>query len=455
MSSPTARRRIMCSMAAAVALAGCGGSAAPSIFPMPPSLTQPAPPEIPGRTPIKHIVIVFQENRTFDNIFHGYPGAHWARFGYNHLGKKVWPQPIPLITRWDPAHEYENWLVEYNGGKMNGFDLEAVDAGFHPPKDFAYDYARHGDVKPYWDLAAQGVLGDEMFADHRSQTYAGHLYVIAGAAGPIDSMDRDWYVANNPIGGLSCAAKGAGEAIDLRTGATDKNYQTCFNFKTIGDLLSKRGVSWRYYVPFGDREDIMDGYASIAHDFDGSEWANVTSPETTLFSDIDNRRLPAVSWVISQFANSDHPGQDVPSSNGPSWVANVFNALGESGYWKDTAIVLTYDDWGGWFDDVKPKTFNYYEAGFRIPLVIVSPYAKRGYVSHKVHYTGSLLHFIEYTFGLPSLHTTDARSDRFADCFDFSQRPLPYIRITPPQPLESLLQSGRYANAPADPNLRD
>jgi phospholipase C len=455
MSLPAARRRTTCAVAAAVALAGCGGSSARLVFPSASSLAQSAPSESAGRTPIEHIVIVLQENRTFDNIFHGYPRAHWARFGYNHLGKKVWPRPISLMTPWDPGHEYEDWLVEYNGGKMNGFDLEAVDTGFRPPKDFAYDYARHRDVKPYWDLAAEGVLGDETFADHRSQTYAGHLYVIAGAAGPIDSMDRDWYVANNPIQGFNCADKGTGEAIDLRTGATDKNYQTCFNFKTIGDLLAEHGVSWRYYVAADDRESIMDGYASIAHDFDGSQWGNIITPETSIFSDISNRTLPAVSWVIATFANSDHPGQDVPSSNGPSWVTSVFNALGESGYWKDTAIVLTYDDWGGWFDDVKPVTFNYYEAGFRIPLVIVSPYARRGYISHNVHYTGSLLHFIEYTFGLPSLHTTDARSDRFEDCFDFLQKPLRYIPVQAPQSLRSLLHSELHAKNPASPDLRD
>ncbi len=160
---------------------------------------------------------------------------------------------------------------------------------------------------------------------------------------------------------------------------------------------------------------------------------------------------------MAAYANSDHPGQNVPSRNGPTWISSVVNAIGMSRYWKDTAIVLAYDDWGGWFDHVKPATFDYYEPGFRIPLVIVSPYARRGYISHHVHYTGSILHFIEYVYGLRSLHKSDARSDRFDDCFDFMQRPLPYILVPPPSSVQSLFESDlpAYGSTPADPMLRD
>jgi phospholipase C len=442
-------------LATALAIGGCGGSAVRSL---PVASVDDATVEkaIPGTTPIKHIVIVLQENRTFDNIFHGYPGAHYAKTGYNHLGRRVQLPELPLMVPWDLGHEYESWLVEYNGGKMNGFDLE-TSTGKGAPKDFAYGYARPHDVKVYWDLAREGVLADAMFADHRSQTYAGHLYPIAGASGPIDSLDKHWYAADNPVGGTSCANQGEGEAIDILTGATSKNYTTCFNFRTIGDLLTKRGVSWRYYVADADRDGIVSGYAQIAHVYDGPEWANVVSPETTIFSDIDDRKLPAVSWVIASFVNSDHPGQKVPSSNGPNWVANVFNAIGKSPYWKDTAIVLTYDDWGGWYDHVKPRTFDYFEAGFRLPLVIVSPYARRGYVSHHVHYVGSILHLIEYTYGLPGLRTSDAHSDRFDDCFDYHQKPLRYVPVPPPGSFTGLFESDlpAYGEQPTDPRRRD
>jgi phospholipase C len=423
--------------------------------PQPPPTPSPSP--IPGRTPIKHVIIVLQENRTFDNIFHGYPGANYARVGYNHLGKVVDLRSLPLMTPWDPSHDYVNWLIEYNHGAMNGFDLETIDYGSGAPKDFAYGYARRPDVEAYWSLAREGVLGDATFADHRSQSYAGHLYPIAGASGPIDPSHPNWYAADNPSGGSSCADEGTGEAVDILTGATNRDYTSCFNFKTIGDLLTARGVSWRYYVDYSDKEGTVSGYASISHVFNGAQWANVVSPETTIFSDVENGSLPAVSWVIATFANSDHPGQNVPSSNGPTWVSSVFNAIGKSAYWKDSVIILTYDDWGGWYDHVKPTTFNYFEPGFRIPLVIVSPYAKRGYISHNVHYIGSILHLIEHTYGLPSLHTTDARADRFDDCFDFSQKPLRYIPVTVPGSFEALFDTNlsSYGRHPQDPRERD
>ncbi|HEY2473777.1 MAG TPA: alkaline phosphatase family protein [Candidatus Cybelea sp.] len=447
------RTRVVCAIAAAVALAGCGGGAAQSTVPIVSQAGASANAQNAAQTPIKHVVVLLQENRTFDNIFHGYPGAHWAKYGINHFNKRVRLPELPLITPWDPAHVYEAWLIEYNGGKMNGFDLETVDQGHKPPKDFAYGYVRHKDVRVYWDLAREGVLGDETFADHRSQTYAGHLYPIAGAAGPIDPADPDWYVANNPIVGTSCADKGYGEAIDIMTGATNKAYRTCFDFLTIGEVLSLHGVSWRYYVPTVERTSIVSGYASIARVFFSKEWSNVASPETTIFSDLRNGTLPSVSWVIPAFANSDHPGQTVPQRNGPNWIANVVNAIGESRYWNDTAIIFTYDDWGGWFDDVKPRTFNYYEAGFRLPLVILSPYARRGYVSHHVHYTGSILHFIEYVYALGSLGKSDARSDRFDDCFDFRQKPLQYMPVTPPGSFGDMLQASH--SRPPAPSLFD
>ena len=110
----------------------------------------------------------------------------------------------------------------------------------------------------------------------------------------------------------------------------------------------------------------------------------------------------------------------------------VFNAIGESPSWGSTVVILTYDDWGGWFDEVKPPVqFNAFEPGFRVPFVAVSPYAKRGYVSHDVHYMGSILHYVETLFGLGSLGTSDARSDDLSDVFDTTQQPLPYVPVTP------------------------
>jgi phospholipase C len=129
-------------------------------------------------------------------------------------------------------------------------------------------------------------------------------------------------------------------------------------------------------------------------------------------------------------AYSDHPGSR--SAKGPSWVAAVVNAVGQSQYWNSTAIFITWDDWGGWYDHVAPKMYNHFELGFRVPLVIVSPYAKAGYVSHRRHEFGSILRFSETVFGLGSLGATDKRSDDLSDCFDFKTSPRKFVTIKAP-----------------------
>jgi phospholipase C len=417
----------------------------------------PSPTPVAG-SPIQHVIIVLQENRTFDNMFHGYRGADYASSGRTSTGSTVALKPVHLMTPWDPSHEYGDWLREYRNGGMNGFDLETLDYGGNAPHNFAYSYAMQSDVQPYWDLAKQGVLGDAMFADHRSQSFAGHLFPVAGASGPIDAADPNYYASENPPNGSSCASPGTGQAINIITGVENKRYVSCFDFRTIADLMDAKGLSWKFYVDSADHTNYVSSFANFRKIYEGSDFAkDVISPETTIIADMENGTLPAVSYVVGTFANSDHAGQNVPSSNGPRWVSSVFNALGKSKYWKNSVIILTYDDWGGWYDHVKPRTFNAFEAGFRMPLVIDSPYAKRGYVSHKPHYIGSLLHFIEANWNLGSLGTSDARSDALEDCFDYAQSPVRYLPVAAGDPLAVLVDTDLpwYGRTPQDPAERD
>ncbi|HEU5479852.1 MAG TPA: alkaline phosphatase family protein, partial [Candidatus Tumulicola sp.] len=140
-----------------------------------------------------------------------------------------------------------------------------------------------------------------------------------------------------------------------------------------------------------------------------------------------NTVLPAVSWVIPDGVDSDHSngGQD----NGPDWVASVVNAIGESSYWNSTAIIVVWDDWGGFYDHVPPPQLDSVGLGFRVPLIVLSPYAKTGYVSHTQYEFGSILKFVESTFGLPSLGTTDVRANNLTDAFDFNQQPRKFVPI--------------------------
>jgi phospholipase C len=146
-----------------------------------------------------------------------------------------------------------------------------------------------------------------------------------------------------------------------------------------------------------------------------------------ILSDIGSNNLPAVSWIIPNAKNSDHASET--DGGGPSWVASIVNAIGNSSYWSNTVIFITWDDWGGWYDHVAPKVINSYEYGFRVPLIVVSPYAKAQYISHATHDFGSILRFIEENWGLPQLGYADAPADNFSDCFNFNQTPLVFQNI--------------------------
>ncbi len=214
--------------------------------------------------------------------------------------------------------------------------------------------------------------------------------------------------------------------------------------------MDAKNLSWKFYVDSADRENYVSSFSVIKHIYDGADFAkNVVSPETTIIEDAQNGTLPAVSYVVGTFANSDHAGQNVPSNNGPRWVTSVFNAIGRSKYWKSSAIILTYDDWGGWYDHVKPKAFNAFEAGFRIPIVIDSAYAKRGYISHQPHYIGSLLHFIEANWNLGSLNRSDAEKRRLRRLLRLQTEP---AEIHPRRCGQSALGACRHRSPVVRPN---
>ena len=181
----------------------------------------------------------------------------------------------------------------------------------------------------------------------------------------------------------------------------------------------------------------------------GSDWTqNVVLKSTQVLTDIATGQLAGVSWVIPPVQQSDHPKEN--DGSGPSWVASIVNALGNSPYWSNTAIFITWDDWGGWYDHVPPQIVNSFEYGFRVPLVVVSPYARPAYISHINHDFGSILKFIESTYALPSLGYADAQADDLSDCFDFSQTPISFQTIAAPLDAEHFLNDKRPPNPEID-----
>jgi phospholipase C len=208
----------------------------------------------------------------------------------------------------------------------------------------------------------------------------------------------------------------------------------------MADTLDAANVSWKYYAPniriAGGR--LWSPFAAIRNVRYGRDWKrNIISPQTTVLTDAANGRLAQVSWVIPDAADSDHAGTH--SDKGPSWVASVVNAVGEGPDWNSTAIVVLWDDWGGWYDNLAPPQLDFVGLGIRVPCIVISPYAKPGYVSHTQYEFGSTLKFIEEAFGLSALGSvaqgyTDTRAHSLADSFDFKQKPRAFRRIPAPYP---------------------
>ncbi len=163
----------------------------------------------------------------------------------------------------------------------------------------------------------------------------------------------------------------------------------------------------------------------------GPDWENVVSPSARVLDDIRHGDLGAVTWIIPDWQNSDHPLSR--TTNGPSWITSIVNEVGRSRFWRDTAIVVVWDDSGGWYDHVPPPRVDFNGLGVRVPLLVISPYAKRGHVSHRRYEFGSILRLAEGAFGLEPLAASDNRAADLTDCFDFTQGPRSFTPLVSPR----------------------
>jgi phospholipase C len=432
---------------AAALLAGCGGGS--SGGGSGPSTVPTTAPTIAPTSPIQHIIVVVQENRTPDQLFQAFPGADTQSYGYDHNGNKVPLREVPLEEPLTPGNYYTNFTQDCNGTgshptancQMNGFDRPPVEGHYGT---YVYQYINPADIQPYWQLAKQYVLGDHLFQTQGSGSFTAHQDLIRGGSEmtPTETQidfpwnkiyEENWGCDDYP--GSTTAY--ISNTLQYYGASPAPNYTPagpfpCFTYKTLRDLLDAKGVSWKYYVPQlgtdpgGSYWNAFDAIHQVRY---GPEWGtNVVWPETTIFGDISGGKLPSVSWVMPKFNNSDHPGSS--PDDGPSWVASIVNAVGQSQYWNSTAIIITWDDWGGFYDHVKPPiTDTMGGLGFRVPLLVVSPYAKAGYVSHTQYEFGSVVRYIENNWNLGNLGTTDTRANNILDCFDFSQQPRAFVTI--------------------------
>jgi len=433
-------------------LAGCA-----AIFN--PSAPQPAPAagySNRAASKIHHIVIIFQENRTPDDLFNGFPGADTVRSGRNAQGKEVKLQPIGLTAPYDLGHSHSAFETEYDDGKLDGFakvPSKCYNINVCLPADVrAYGYVPRQDVQPYFAMATRYTFGDRMFQTNEGPSFPAHQYIVSGTStiangSSLRAADNPFDPTGGANGGCDSPAGSLVSVINA-AGVEKQGVYPCFDRISLMQLLDTKSLSWRYYQA-ATGAGIWNGPDAVLPIFRSREFStDVVAPSSQILKDVANGSLADVAWVTSTALSSDHAL--ATNGSGPSWVAAVVNAIGKSSYWKDTAIFVTWDDWGGWYDHVPPPKYNSYELGFRVPLIVISPYAKNHYVSHAQHEFGSILKFTEEVFGLPSLHTTDERADDLFDCFDFSKSPGKFEPIAAPYPPKYFLNQHSTQNPDDD-----
>jgi phospholipase C len=430
-----------------------------------------------GRSPIKHVVVIVQENRSFDNLFAKFPGANGATRGKEEVkqnGKYVdkWVKLVEqqLVFPHDFAHCHSSFETAYDGGKMDGFDLETKGAcgEGEAAGTLPYGYVEESEIEPYWDMAEQWVLADAMFQTQGSGSFTAHQDLIRGgtcitstASCNAPSADTEslvdtptgWPWGCNAPPGVTTYTIGVSGTVEpggpYPCSSSFPDYSSD-GYITLRDRLDAAKISWKYYTPCftgfskgcqtsqgcPDCDgDLLNAFDVIWPVRNGSEWGtNVSMPETNIFSDITNKALPAVSWVIPEDDDSDHP--DEAEDNGPEWVASVVNAVGASSFWSSSVIIVIWDDWGGFYDNAPPPFQDKYGGlGFRVPAIVISPYAiagtstQGGYVADTPFEFGSILKFIENNWNLEPTGPTDARATSIGKVLNLTQKPRAFTTI--------------------------
>ncbi len=398
-------------------LIGLGPGAAPL------DAAQPAGSE--GSSVIQHIIFFVKENRSFDSMFGKFPGANGATQGT--ISTEV---VIPLQRESDSlptdlAHSWAGILTSMDNGKMDRFDLP--EDGNVNGQFGSYAQFSQADIPNYWSYAQSFTLADNMFSSIHADSFPNHLYTIAAQSGGVISAPRAADKAPNAWG-CDAPANAWSEQID-ELGDIFAVFP-CFDFQTLADSLDNSGISWRYYAPSqGEQGYQFSSYDAINHIRNGPDWAEDVVPTAQFLRDAENGNLPAVSWVIVGQGLNDHPPGSI--CQGENETVLYLNALMQGPDWSSSAVFLTWDDPGGFYDHVSPPDLDQFGLGPRVPLIVISPYAKPGYISSTQYEFSSVLKFIEERFNLPPLTSRDADANDTTDSFDFSQAPLPPLVLAP------------------------
>jgi len=387
-----------------------------------PKVEDPTP-EIDTATPIKRVIYVMLENRSFNNLFGRFPGVRGTTVGVE-AGKE---RPLITCPDWLPGdlpHDRAAYLTCLNGGSLDGFGIGA----FGPT--YAYSVMQERQIPNYWKWAREYALSDNFFASAAGPSYGNHYYFIAGqSGGVIDNPENieTRFDDGKKYKSWGCDAIGNDVFVFVKDGEGNlTKHDTCFNFPTVGEQLTGAGVDWAFYsaVP-GQPGYFWNAYNGIANVFHTDQWHQHMRSVDTLVQDVQAGTLPAVTWVTPRFELSDHP----PYSTGHchNWITDIVNAVMKSDQWEHTAIFLTWDEWGGFYDSVPPPQVDDIGLGIRVPLLTISPYTRRGLIDTERGEFSSPLRFIADNWGLDYLTPRIAKTHNFEHVFDVKNGPRPPV----------------------------
>jgi|HubBroStandDraft_4_1064222.scaffolds.fasta_scaffold41190_2 phospholipase C len=455
-------------------------------------------------TSFQHVVVIVQENRTPDNLFYGLcatprgakdrcsttPTASQYNIQTgNWLDKNsatgvTQPGPVALANKYDLSHAHKAFtsMCDANSKgicKMDGAgDVACTGTCTGAKLQFRYVDNSKNIVTPYLTMATQYGWANYMFQTNQGPSFPAHQFLFGGTSAPSAADDAAGIFASenmstttpgaaDGVAGCTAPSTTTVELINPTGGENQKIYP-CFEHQTMADILST--FTWRYYAPSAG--SIWTAPNAIQHICEstgpggkcaGQTWtSNVDLTPADVLKDIAACNLRSLSWVIPSGQNSDHA--NVNDGGGPSWVTAIVNAIGNSsacdsntGYWKNTAIFIVWDDWGGWYDHEPPTILAQpggdYQYGFRVPLVVVSAYTPEGYIDNQRHDFGSILRFIEHNYGITegSLNFADARANSdLTPFFELNKTPRRYRTINAPKSGSYFLHDKRKATDPDD-----
>jgi len=445
-----------------------------------------------------HVVVIVQENRTPDNLFQGLcanpmvdhspcsvpPGPGQYNIQTNNWKNNqestgfIQPQTVALANSYDLSHQHSAFVAmcdfDRNTGKCRNDGAAGIPCTGKCPPNPQFRYVDNSSriLDPYLQMATQYGFANYMFQTNQGPSFPAHQFIFGGTSAPSAEDDHAGTFAsenmtNGSIAGC-IATKGTTVELITATGGEDESIYPCFEHNTIPDLMPS-SLHWRYYTPgAGSIWTAPDAIKHICESTGpggkcaGPEFTNnVDTTPSDVLTDIGKCRLRNITWVIPTAQNSDHAGSN--DGGGPSWVASIVNAIGnnqscdENGYWNNTAIVITWDDWGGWYDHVSPTILpspqGDYQYGFRVPLVVVSAYTPQGYIDNQQLDFGSILRFVEGNFGLQigGLYFADARSENdLSPFFRLNQKPRKFKTISSQKDADFFIHDKRPLADPDD-----